>query len=291
MSNQPRRVLVLTFVLSLLFASCSGHRSQKQTNSHPSLVNSSSANLSLPSSAFTSAAPRPEKTNAVGPERPSPFSSRPAAALPAPPTLARKRSADSFQSLSLAEVTTKPFTIPLAPAINVKGRTLSPVLPPPPTLGQSTPVAGQLPPFLETMCCTATATYEPVRPSGLQRMIHKVPGLRRLNPSSTGGKGFIPPRPIHDIQFVVPPDASPALMQKKRMDVKASVDASGRVTRVELLSPRDEDLVTLAAYAANGWRFAPAELNDELVPAKVILHFSFDTNSTAQTALDKSNRQ
>jgi hypothetical protein len=80
-------------------------------------------------------------------------------------------------------------------------------------------------------------------------------------------------------------------MQKKRMDVKASVDASGRVTRVELLSPRDEDLVTLAAYAANGWRFAPAELNDELVPAKIILHFSFDTTSTAQTALDKSKRR
>jgi hypothetical protein len=290
MSNQSRKVLVLTFVLSLLLASCNRHRDQTRANSHPSLVNSSSANLTLPSSAFTSAAPRLEKTNAVGPERPSPFSSRPAAALPALPTPARPRSADSLQSLSLAEVATKPFTIPLAPAINVKARTLSPLLPPPPTLGQSTPVAGQLPRFLETMCCTATATYEPVRPSGLQRMIHKVPGLRRLNPSSTGVKGFIPPRPIHDIQFVLPPDASPALMQKKRMDVKASVDASGRVTRVELLSPRDEDLVTLAAYAANGWRFAPAELNDEFVPAKVILHFSFDTNSTAQTALDKSNR-
>jgi hypothetical protein len=291
MSNQSRKVLVLTFVLSLLLASCNRHRDQTRANSHPSLVNSSSANLTLPSSAFTSAAPRLEKTNAVGPERPSPFSSQPAAARPAPPAPARTRAADPLESLSLAKVDTKPFAIPIAPAINVKGRTLSPVLPPPPAIGQSTPDAGQLPPFLGTMCCTATATYEPVRPSGLQRMIHKVPGLRRLNPSSTGGKGFVPPRPIHDIQFVLPADASPALMQKKRMDVKASVDASGRVTRVELLSPRDEDLVTLAAYAANGWRFAPAELNDELVPAKIILHFSFDTTSTAQTALDKSKRQ
>lgn len=283
MSNQPRRVLVFTLVLAPLLASCSRHRSQRQANSHPSLANSSSANLSLSSSGFTSVAPGPEKTSEVGLERPSPFSSRPASARPAPPPPAQ--SADPLPSLSLGQVGTKPSTIPIAPAINVKGQTLGPVLPLPPAIGQSTPDAGQLRPFLETLRYTATATYEPVRPSGFQRMIHKVPGLRRFNPSGTDVKGFVPPRPIHDIQFVLPPDASPALVQKKRMDVKATVDATGRVTRVELLSPRDEDLVTLAAYAANGWRFAPAELNDELVSAKIILHFSFDTNSAAQNRI------
>ena len=75
------------------------------------------------------------------------------------------------------------------------------------------------------------------------------------------------------------------------MDLKASVDASGRVTRVELLSPLDEDLVKLAAYAANGWRFAPAALNDQPVSGEIILHFSFDTKSAAQTAIDESKRQ
>lgn len=290
MSNQPFRVLVLAFVLSLLLASCSRHRDQKQANSHPALVKSSSTNPSLSSSAFTSAAPQPEKTSAVGLERPSPFLSRTAADRSALQTPARTQSADPLQSGSLARVATKPFTIPIASAIDRKSRTSGPVLPPPPAIRQSAPDAGQLLALRETMCCTAAATYEPARPSGLQRAIRRVPGLRRLNPSSAGGKGFVPPRPIHDIQFALPRDASPALMQKKRMDLLASVDASGHVTRVELLSPRDEDLVTLAAYAANGWHFAPAELNDQPVPGKIILHFSFDTDSAAQTAFDKSKR-
>ena len=71
-------------------------------------------------------------------------------------------------------------------------------------------------------------------------------------------------------------------MQKKRMDLKASVDVSGRVTRVELLSPPDEYLVKLAAYNATGWRFAPAKLKDHPVSSEVILHFRFDTNLSHQ---------
>jgi len=67
-------------------------------------------------------------------------------------------------------------------------------------------------------------------------------------------------------------------MQKKQMDLKASVDASGRVTRVELLSPRDEYLANLASYNAAAWRFAPAKLNDQPVSSDIILHFRFDSN-------------
>ena len=128
------------------------------------------------------------------------------------------------------------------------------------------------------MCCTATASYELARPNRLQRLIHEVPGLRRANPSGADGKGLVPPRPLHDIEISLPPDTSTVLMQNKRMDLKASVDASGWVTRVELLSPRDEYLVKLAAYNATGWRFAPAELNDHPVSSEIILHFRFDTN-------------
>ena len=62
------------------------------------------------------------------------------------------------------------------------------------------------------------------------------------------------------------------------MDLKATVDASGRVTRVELLSPKDEELVRLAAYAAGTWSFVPAKVNDRAVPSEVILHFTFSGN-------------
>jgi Gram-negative bacterial TonB protein C-terminal len=72
------------------------------------------------------------------------------------------------------------------------------------------------------------------------------------------------------------------------MDLKASIDASGHVTRVELLSPRDEELVTLAAYAANHWSFTPARLDEQPVPGEVILHFHFDSNPAPEEIAGKS---
>jgi TonB family protein len=62
------------------------------------------------------------------------------------------------------------------------------------------------------------------------------------------------------------------------MDLKATVDESGRVTRVQLLSPKDEELVRLAAYAASAWPFVPAKVNEKAVPSEVILHFTFSGN-------------
>ena len=92
----------------------------------------------------------------------------------------------------------------------------------------------------------------------------------------------MPPQPIHNIQFVLPPGGVLALAQNKQIDLKASVDASGHVTRVELISPRDEELVTLAAYAASDWKFAPAHLDEQAVPAEVILHFHFDNDAVPE---------
>jgi outer membrane biosynthesis protein TonB len=62
------------------------------------------------------------------------------------------------------------------------------------------------------------------------------------------------------------------------MNLRAFVDESGRVTRVQLLSPKNEELVDLAANAASNWPFVPAKLNDTAVPSEVILHFTFSGN-------------
>lgn len=62
------------------------------------------------------------------------------------------------------------------------------------------------------------------------------------------------------------------------MDLKASVDETGRVTRVQLLSPKDEELVDVAAQAAGNWPFVPAKLDHIAVPSEVILHFTFGSN-------------
>jgi hypothetical protein len=223
------------------------------------------------------------------PERPSPFPSHRTAKGPerqtasTGPTIARRSAPQPYAPRKL-------FTLPRASAENTKSRTPSPALPPPPTIIRSGPDGSERLPFRETPCCLATATYEPITPSGFQRVIRKVPVIRRFSPSGAG-KGFIPPRPTHEIQFAVPPNTSLALMERKRIDLKASVDASGLVTGVKLLSSRDENLVKLATYAAYGWRFEPAELNDRPVPGEVILHFNFDTSAMAQTVIDESRKR
>jgi hypothetical protein len=71
------------------------------------------------------------------------------------------------------------------------------------------------------------------------------------------------------------------------MDLKATVDASGRVTRVELLAPRDESLVTLAADTASSWRFTPAQFDGRPVPSEILLHFSFGAGPAETAAASK----
>jgi hypothetical protein len=130
---------------------------------------------------------------------------------------------------------------------------------------------------------TATATYEPASPRGIRRIFHRLTGNRK-GAAVTGGKDFVPPKPTRAIQFVLPPGSSAALANNKEVDVKAEIDATGRVTRVELLSPRDEELATLAGYAASHWSFTPAKLEDRAVPGEVILHFDFSGSPASAKA-------
>lgn len=144
----------------------------------------------------------------------------------------------------------------------------SPPVLPPPARPESTVVLDK------GLCCVARATYEPVRPHGLRRMIGKVPGLRRLQ--SEDDDSFSPPHPVRDITFVLPPGGNPVILQKKHIQLKANVDESGAVTRVELVTPKDDELLTMAADAASAWKFVPARLNDKTVPSQIIVHFYFD---------------
>jgi hypothetical protein len=50
------------------------------------------------------------------------------------------------------------------------------------------------------------------------------------------------------------------------------------VTCVELLFPKDDDLLSMAADAAGRWQFVPARMNDQAVASQVIIRFQFDGN-------------
>jgi hypothetical protein len=274
-----RRRYGASLAVLIALAGCSRHSSRKQEKSHSPVQVAAKVSPAPGNPMAGTAEQAPDSAGTIPAElRPSPFEQPqvPAAniapsATPQPP----KRPAPSKHVV-------KPFAPPAPLAVNSRTRSTSPALPSAPSITPATPAVGQFPKLPERTCCSATATYEPVKRNGLNRLIHGMPGFRRSD--SSGGKGFVPPHALRDIQINVPPDASAPLVRKMRMDVKATVDESGRVTRIELLSPKDEGLATLAGYGANQWKFAPAKLNDQPVASEIILHFRFDNQSLAQAA-------
>jgi hypothetical protein len=149
-------------------------------------------------------------------------------------------------------------------------------LPPAPALPSSQPKVPPLLPSSPGLSRTATAVCEPVGPSGLRRVIGKIPVFNRLTPQSSG-KGFEAAKPVRPITLTLPPDGSGRLAPQKTIDVRTRVDESGRVIQVEVPS-EDAALINLAAYASQAWRFTPARLNGKPVVSDVILHFQFSTN-------------
>jgi len=210
--------------------------------------------------------------SSLGETKTSPFPNLQPAEPPKALTAQGNATGHAHRSPDKAERTLKPFRPPEVASVTRKETGAS--LPAPPAIGTSVN-SDESPALAGTLGTTATATYEAVSPRGIRRILHRLTGNRK-GAAVTGGKNFTPPHPIREIQFVLPPGASAALTQKKEIDVKAEVDASGRVTRIELLSPRDEELATLAGYAASHWSFAPARLEEQPVPGEVILHFDFN---------------
>ena len=204
-------------------------------------------------------------------ERPSPFHDPPSAEPPPKaPAPVRNRIGNADRSVHGV----KAFTLPPPLISKLARHEVDAALPLSPAIDAPVFRLGGSPAFTETVGDSATATCEVSKPKGIHRIIHKLAGIRK-GAAVTGGQDFVPPRPVHEIRFVLPSGAIPILAQGKKMDLKANVDASGRVTRVELLSPRDEELATLVGYAASRWSFSPAQLDEQAVPSEVVLHFDF----------------
>jgi hypothetical protein len=130
---------------------------------------------------------------------------------------------------------------------------------------------------------TATITYEPVRPPALQRVLRKFPGLRRLQRFDEGdGKEFVPPKPRRELAFLVPDGTGREAALRKPVNLKMSLDESGKVTRVEPLS--NGPMAGVAAHAALAWRFTPARWKDKPVASEVMVHLRFDGDSRSTAA-------
>ena len=307
--NRPtmKAGIISLVLLSLVLPGCGRHKRQ-ESSSNPQ----SRTAATLPVSAVAPpllAAADPQTQDTRPASRPSPFSDlreadrqqaasatstsatplvvstapAPSAASPQPtpsitstPPQTREQVRKSAASnANAARKQLKPFVpkpADLSVAQNSRDRVVALPAAPPLAATALTPVP---PPSLnQKLCCVGTAFLEPAKPAGFQRVLRRVPGLRRIGQHPEAEEGFVAAKPRRDITLLLPPGAR-ASLRDGRMDLKASVDESGRVTRVELLSPKDEELVRLASYAASDWPFTPARLNDKTVPSEVILHFNF----------------
>ncbi len=195
--------------------------------------------------------------------------------------------ATSTPGESVARADVKPFQPPPPEPVFSGG---SPVdtLAPPPVLA-STPIdaAAKLP--AGKLYDTATITYEPVRQPALQRVLQKFPGLRRLQrPEEGDGKEFVPPKPRRELAFLVPDSTGREAAFRKPVNLKISLDESGKVTRVEPLS--NGPMAGVAAHAALAWQFTPARWKDKPVASEVLVHLRFDGDprSTAASAVRNS---
>jgi TonB family protein len=83
----------------------------------------------------------------------------------------------------------------------------------------------------------------------------------------------------------VPPDVSPGARKTItghiKVSVQVSVDTSGNVSAVRLVSPGPSKYFSQHALAAaRGWKFAPPQVNGQPSPSEWILHFQFGRAST-----------
>lgn len=268
--------LLLAIGLLLLVTACSRHSTpqvdaQRSKNPYPA---SSPAPSVVASSVPKPLPPADSSTQVI--ERPSPFlDPRSAPPPPKTPAPARTGTSSANRPADRPAHNVRTFTPPPPLVSKLARRETDAEFPAPPAPGAPTIKNWETPAFTRTLGSSAIATYEVPNPKGIHRIFHKLAGIGKQS-AVTGGKDFVPPKAIHEIQFVLPPGGIPILAQRKKMDLKASVDASGRVTRVELLTPRDEELATLAGYAARHWSFSPAQLDEQAVPSEIILHFDFN---------------
>ena len=156
----------------------------------------------------------------------------------------------------------------------------SPFAPPPPLAPGKAPLPAPEIPSPPTHRATPSTgvsmVAEPSPPSRLRRAAGRVPFVRRLRKLS---EPVQPPKPVHQVMPVISAADRRSLVLPLSMNVLVEVDRSGKVASVEPLASTGDwgsPFAVAAVSAARNWKFAPARMGEESVPAKVVLHFRFE---------------
>lgn len=111
----------------------------------------------------------------------------------------------------------------------------------------------------------AEVSFEPAHAGVFKRALHKIEGDQEPG-------AFVAASPIRRVSPAKPADAGGADLRP--VDVKVSIDESGIVTHVQLLT-KGSFWAPAAMAAARQWQFKPARKHDKPVSSEMVLHFHF----------------
>ena len=97
-------------------------------------------------------------------------------------------------------------------------------------------------------------------------------------PDRTAALPYMAPKPVHQVQPILPSGARSAVKSEVEVQIKVEIDAFGRVVKAEPLpvtEPVSGFLVSAARNAALLWRFEPARRGDQAVASQLILKFQY----------------
>ena len=205
-----------------------------------------------------------------------------------PPELPLQEAAGKGHSLAMtqrdefvAQVPAKHFHPPaLKATAGLAGSTSALVLGPPPVHAPS-PV-GTIPDVLARRSyIVATVAYEPVEPSTLERIVHRIPGLGRFERlPGDENKGFVPPRPRDEISFLASTANGRDLLEKTPIALKIRLNESGKICNVQLLpGSKNNPAASLAVRASLTWQFVPALWKGKAVASELIVRLTFAGSS------------
>lgn len=107
------------------------------------------------------------------------------------------------------------------------------------------------------------------------------PLLRRFRSKEV--KDFVPPSPRKQVKPAVPNRAAGELPGEWQVNLRVTIDKSGRVLRATLLNASaNREFVRLAQAAIDRWRFQPARLHNRAVPSAVDVTFRFPNAAPTQ---------
>jgi hypothetical protein len=88
----------------------------------------------------------------------------------------------------------------------------------------------------------------------------------------------VPATPLRQVAPATPPEIRSRLLRPVIVEVLVSIDAAGKVVRVESHAPKgtSQFLIDASVLAAQKWTFHPAMVGGQPVPASALLQFRFD---------------